>query len=256
MKYIKNFTQHSSYEVYKAGDEFPETINKYVLSLCKLEGDIHCDKYIQQTMSHDYVEIGGIKWSTMNLGASSITDTGLFFSWADTQGYTKEQGLNGEKSFVQENYKYYNAEYYSENGAYTKYNSEDELMVLDPSDDAATVIMGSNWKTPTADDFQILINSCDITITDNYQDSNVGGAIFTDKTDSSKVLFMPFVGSFSYYNNDYGYNNWVWLWTANEGSWCGPGYAGIFVVYDDGHASLTNANDRAEGMAIRPICVA
>lgn len=253
MKYIKKFNQHLLYENYKSGNEFPETMDNYVVSLCEEHNKINYDKYVKQ---YDYIEIGGIKWATMNLGASSVTDTGLFFSWADTQGYTKEQGLNGEKSFLQANYKYYDAEYYHENYGYTKYNSEDGLLVLDPSDDAATVIMGSNWKTPSLDDFQILVNSCNITVTNNYQDSNVSGVIFTDKTDSSKVLFMPFVGSFSYYDNDYMHDDYVWLWTANEGSFCGPGYASVFVVHDDGYPVFSDACDRAEGLAIRPICVA
>lgn len=29
---------------------------------------------------HEYVEIGGVKWATMNVGASSITDTGQYFA--------------------------------------------------------------------------------------------------------------------------------------------------------------------------------
>lgn len=45
---------------------------------------------------HDYVEIGGIKWATMNIGANSVTDTGLYFQWGDTQGYAADQIGNGE----------------------------------------------------------------------------------------------------------------------------------------------------------------
>lgn len=29
--------------------------------------------------THEYVEIGGIKWATMNLGATTEADTGLYF---------------------------------------------------------------------------------------------------------------------------------------------------------------------------------
>jgi len=37
---------------------------------------------------HDYIEINGIKWATVDIGADSPTDAGLYFQWGDTQGYT------------------------------------------------------------------------------------------------------------------------------------------------------------------------
>jgi len=43
-----------------------------------------------------YVEIAGIKWSTMNIGASTETDAGLYFQWGDIQGYTASQCGSGE----------------------------------------------------------------------------------------------------------------------------------------------------------------
>ena len=59
---------------------------------------------------HDYIEIGGIKWSTMNIGANSITDPGLLFQWGDTQGYTTTQVGSGEgqKYFGWADYKFEN----------------------------------------------------------------------------------------------------------------------------------------------------
>jgi hypothetical protein len=37
-----------------------------------------------ESNGHDYVEIGGIKWATMNVGATKVTDVGLYFQWGDT----------------------------------------------------------------------------------------------------------------------------------------------------------------------------
>jgi hypothetical protein len=45
---------------------------------------------------HDYVEIGGIKWATMNLGATDVTDPGMFYQWADIQGYSASEVGKGE----------------------------------------------------------------------------------------------------------------------------------------------------------------
>ena len=39
----------------------------------------------------EYVDLGlpsGTLWATMNVGASSETDYGLYFAWGETQGYT------------------------------------------------------------------------------------------------------------------------------------------------------------------------
>ncbi len=46
MKYIKQFQEHSLYESYIVGDVFPETESKPVVSYCKLQNEVHYDKYI------------------------------------------------------------------------------------------------------------------------------------------------------------------------------------------------------------------
>ena len=92
----------------------------------------------------------------------------------------------------------------------TKYNSTDGKTVLESSDDAATVNMGSGWRMPTEADFNTLSAATKNAWVTNYQGSGVAGRLFTDKNDSSKVLFFPaagrcydgsvnFVGSDGYY---------------------------------------------------------
>jgi len=75
-----------------------------------------------------YVEIGGVKWSTMNIGASTETDSGLYFQWGDTQGYTSSQVGRGEgkKYFGWTDYKYCDGT----SSVMTKYNSTDGLTTL------------------------------------------------------------------------------------------------------------------------------
>jgi hypothetical protein len=138
---------------------------------------------------HDYVEIGGLKWATMNIGASSITDGGLYFQWGDTQGYTAEQAGSGEgkKHFELDDYKYYDFE----NEVYTKYNSTDNLITLQPSDDAVTAAWGGSWRMPTIEELEALFNSVNIEQVSNYQGTNISGLVATDKTDSNKTLFFP-----------------------------------------------------------------
>ena len=146
---------------------------------------------------HEYIEIGGIKWATMNIGANSVTDTGLYFQWGDTQGYTAEQVGSGEgqKYFSWEDYKYGNGTSYPGDAGMTKYNAIDNKHVLDPEDDAITAAWGSDWRMPTATEFQALGNAVNTAWVSNYQGSGVNGLVCTDKNDSSKVLFFPACGS-------------------------------------------------------------
>ena len=143
--------------------------------------------------THDYVEIGGIKWATMNLGASSVTDYGLYFQWGDTQGYTAEQVGSGEgqKYFGWADYKYGNGTSSPGATGMTKYNATDGLTTLEAVDDAAVANWGGSWRMPTTAEFQALGASVN---TEWTQVNNVYGILCTDKTDSSKTLFFPAAG--------------------------------------------------------------
>ena len=142
---------------------------------------------------HEYVEIGGIKWATMNLGATAVTDAGLYFQWGDTQGYTADQVGSGEgqKMFKWSDYKYCDGT----GDNMTKYNSADGKTVLDLSDDAVNASWGGNWRMPTTDEFAALGAAVNTAWTADYQGKGVAGAILTDKTDSSKILFFPAGGN-------------------------------------------------------------
>ena len=187
--YLKEFSTHSEYEAYIASEDkvLPN------VSICTTEGDVHYNPYVDPYAGHDYVEIGGLKWATMNVGANSITDTGLYFQWGDISGYTASQCGSGEgqKYFGWADYKY------SDNGSstvMTKYNSTDGKTVLEASDDAAQANWGGSWRMPTNDEYGALHNAVNTAWTTDYQGSGVAGMICTDKTDSSKVLFFPACG--------------------------------------------------------------
>jgi hypothetical protein len=69
----------------------------------------------------------------MNIGANSVTDTGLYFQWGDTQGYTASQVGSGEgqKYFGWADYKYGNGTSSPSDMDMTKYNATDGKTVLD-----------------------------------------------------------------------------------------------------------------------------
>lgn len=156
---------------------------------------------------HAYVEIGGLKWATMNIGANSITDYGQYFQWGDTTGYLSGQCGSSDtrykKPFAWKDCKFGNGT--SDPGAtgMTKYNANDGKTVLDLSDDAARANWGGSWRMPTTAEFQALGAAVNTAWTTDYQSSGKRGLICTDKTDSSKVLFFPAAG----YCNDGSVDN-------------------------------------------------
>lgn len=203
-KYLKKFETMSQYNAYTA-----DTAN-FILPNVSLTVDnntVHYNPSTPPTPSHDYVEIGGIKWATMNVGANSITDTGLYFQWGDTQGYTAAQVGSGEgqKYFGEEDCIYYN------DGSYTKYNEGDSKITLEASDDAVTAAWGGGWRMPTVSEFIALGEAVTSAWTADYQGSGVAGLVCTDKTDSSKVLFFPACGSAYYGSVDsVDYRGYYW----------------------------------------------
>ena len=147
---------------------------------------------------HDYVEIGGLKWATMNIGASSVTDYGQYFQWGNTTGYLSGQcgasGTTYAKPFAWADYKFSGGRTSPGTTGFTKYNSTDSKTVLDRCDDAARANWGGSWRMPTKDEYVALGNAVNTAWTESYQGSGVEGLVCTDKTDSSKVLFFPGCG--------------------------------------------------------------
>ena len=187
--YLKKFETQAAYEAAESGLILPN------VSLTVDNNTVHYNPSTP-TPTHDFVEIGGIKWATMNVGANSITDYGLYFQWGDTQGYTASQCGSGEgkKYFGWVDYKYGNGTSSPGVAGMTKYNSTDGKTVLDAEDDAVIANWGGDWRMPTNAEYAALGNTVNTIWTADYQGSGVAGIICTDKTDSSKVLFFPACG--------------------------------------------------------------
>ena len=135
----------------------------------------------------EFVEIGGIKWATCNVGADKPTDMGLYFQWGDRKGYTADEVVK-TKRFDLNHYKHCNGKHL------TKYNEFDNKQVLDLCDDAAFAYMGQGWRMPTREDFRRLVESTTHRWTNSYHRSGVAGMVLTDITDKSKELFFPAAG--------------------------------------------------------------
>ena len=74
----------------------------------------------------------------------------------------------------------------------SKYGTEDNKTTLESEDDAATQIMGGDWRMPTKAEIQELIDN---TTKEWTKVNGVSGRKFTSKADTSKYIFIPGAGS-------------------------------------------------------------
>lgn len=252
MKYLKKFNQHLNYNYYLTSSSYNQIINEDkddIVSFCLNENEVHYDYYMPPFINgHEYVEIGGKKWATMNVGANSVTDTGLYFQWGDIQGYTPGQvgSGTGKKYFSWTDYKYCDGT----SSNITKYNSTDGKTVLEISDDVARANWGGyQWRMPTVADYVALGDAVNTVWTDNYQGSSVAGIICTDKTDSSNVLFFP-ACSYCYEGNVGDMDGYYWsssLYSSNVN------YTYFLTISSKGTTWDWHYGERQHGYPIRAV---
>ena len=138
-KYLRLFKNHNDYLDFKKTNDF-KLPN---ISHCEQENEVHYTPYISPYNGHAYVDLGlpsGTKWAKMNVGASSETDTGLYFAWGETQGYADAS----TKAFSWSDYKWTE----DKGSTMFKYNSDDNRTHLELTDDAAHVNWGGDWHMP------------------------------------------------------------------------------------------------------------
>ena len=195
----------------------------------------------------EYVDLGlpsGKKWAKCNLGASSEEESGLYFQWGDTSGYTASQ-VGIDKQFTWDDYKF------SVNGSssnFNKYNSSDNKTELDLEDDAVYTTLGGNWKMPTKDDFQELI---DYTTTCVTSINGTQGMKFTSKNNSN-YLFFPFAG-YAYSGSMRDIGSYFDCWSSTLRS-VGSGNACGLYGGSGGNMYLGNY-DRRFGQSVRGIYI-
>ena len=107
---------------------------------------------------HEYVDMGlpsGLKWATCNIGASSPEEYGDYFAWGETK--PKDSYDFDSYDFANPNSR--KKEYYLMNS----YNEDDDFKELIPEDDAAITNWKGPWRIPSIEEFQELIDECELT---------------------------------------------------------------------------------------------
>ena len=196
---------------------------------------------------YEYVDLGlpsGLKWAKCNVGATSEADYGSYFQWGDI-----EDKSNSDYSW--ESYKYCNGTYktltkYCTNSSY---GTVDNKTTLETVDDAATQIMGGDWRMPTATEFQELYDNTTNEWVEDYNGSGVNGIKFTSKTNGKSIFFTASghaSGTGVYDRGSYGY---YWSSSLHPSS----SNLGLDLRFNSGYINPQNYLNRYCGFCVRSV---
>jgi hypothetical protein len=105
----------------------------------------------------EYVDLGlSVKWATCNLGATKPEEYGGFFMWGDVDPTLRVYYSWDEYKYCDGSNRTLTKYCYDKN--YGKNGFTDDKLVLDASDDAASVILKGKWRMPTAEERDELID--------------------------------------------------------------------------------------------------
>ena len=183
----------------EGGKTYDINVNNVTLPNGSIVGDYKNVEKTEKTINTEYVDLGlpsKLKWAKCNIGATSETEDGVYFQWGDISGvsgslvgkYSNKNYSWATDPFNNGSSKYDETYFNSVNGTVCPNN------VLAKEYDAATQIMGGNWRMPTSTEFQELIDNTTNEWITNFNDTGVNGRKFTSKTDTSKYIFIPAAG--------------------------------------------------------------
>ena len=120
--------------------------------------------------------------------------------------------------------------------------------VLAKEYDAATQIMGSDWRMPTKEDFDELLKGTTNEWIEDYKGTGVSGRKFTSKTNGNSI-FIPAAGHCSNGSvSGVGYYGYVWSSSLSASD---PSNAWL-LYFNSGHCYV-NGNRRYVGRSVRGV---
>ena len=198
--------------------------------------------YNDNVPEHRYVDLGlpsGTLWATCNVGASAPEEFGDYFAWGE---------IEPKENYLWTTYKWCNGSDHT----LTKYcandyfGTVDNLTVLYPEDDAATVNWGSSWCMPTEEQFLELTGQCSKIWTTR---NGVHGYLYIGP--SGNTLFLPAAGKrMGSALQESGTRGYYWSRSLVENitysAWC------LNFASDYMHSS---SNSRNQGITVRAVRV-
>lgn len=199
---------------------------------------VGCEEKEETKIKHDYIDLGlSVKWATCNIGAEKPEDYGEYFAWGEIES---------------KDYYDWNTYKYGKEDNFTKYNLTDRKMMLDPEDDAAVIKWGDDWRIPTTEELQELIDNCNWT----YSSKNgVNGFLVTSNISgyTDRSIFLPFSGYIP--GNNVTGIDFVSYYLSSQRSVNELDCANILCIsYQDENMIGLGTLARWAGYPIRPVC--
>lgn len=245
-------------------------LNEQVAELKSMKCSCGCNQKDPYN-GHEYVDLGlpsGLKWATMNVGASSPEDYGDYFAWGETvpyykTGHSQDNPCTNWKTdktgYNWGSYKWCSNGIWTGMTKYTYadnktdgiwYNNGsfdgDNKTTLELADDAAHVNWGGDWRMPTKAELEELFNNC--TWTWGVQ-NGVMGYLILSKTNKNSI-FLPTTGyrqgNFFQNSGSYGY-----CWSSSLGEDDSSRACSFYFKSDK--AGFAD-NQRFNGLPVRAVC--
>lgn len=240
------------------------SVNNILGSVSSTSKSLSCRvrAFLRLNSEPEVVDMGlSVDWATCNLGANKPEEGGWFFQWGGTIPYNSDLTPVGGGFAINFGWNLNCPHWvsgtsptdtkwskYTGNDKYSSTGVADNKLILEPIDDAAHVHWGGDWRMPTEAEYNELLNACNTKWVTNYNGTGINGRLFTLKTDSTKTLFFPAVGSLkgvSYLEmNTYGY-----YWSSSPNTYSSHGY---ILSISDPYCYMTD-HPRYFGHAVRAV---
>lgn len=178
---------------------------------------------------HEFVDLGlSVNWALCNIGESDYFPEwhGNLYAWGES--VTRDYDL--------ENHFASRVSYYFDN----------RITVLEPQDDAATLLWGEDWRMPTKEEFQELVDKCQWEWT---QENGHYGYRVTGRNGNS--IFLP-SGGMKIENRWNNYPEGLYYWTSSCNSDRPSGEPKAYMFYSVSDGDDINKNRRM-GVVITPL---
>ena len=188
------------------------------------------------------VDLGlSVRWASANLGARTETENGYYIAWGE---------LNPKEGHYDwESYKLCNEVYEGDRdfSKFSKYVTDsrwgevDGKSRLDLEDDAAHEFMGGDWRMPTPEEFQELVDNC------SFENVLLNGRTVMKATGpNGNCIYFPHAGSTSVVDQ-------IYCWTTDMSA--GANQHAICYEIDSFWGRANKSwEDRCAGLTIRAVC--
>ncbi len=205
-----------------------------------------------------YVDLGlSVKWAICNVGASKPEEYGEYYAWGELvpkESYTWANyrfRTSGDDEGTVKLSKYTSMIYTSVFDANIGNYIADNKTQLDLEDDVAHVKWGGDWRLPTNEEMNELIDSCTWTWTTL---NGVNGCLVTSNRPgyTDRSIFLPATGKYGFETSNKSAGTWGHYWSNSVNKDQSSYNAGVLAI-GSGYAAV-KITFRVHGQSVRPVC--